>query len=209
MMRIIKSGIIAVCVVFSSVGIVSAQQEIVNNLQAALQQQKGLQNYSISASSINGKLLLVGNVSTEKEKNIIIETAQSIPGVVSLREEIFVNPEYGRPVYSDEEIRNSIQEALASASLKVPGVTVKEGHVVLSGDYPSFRVVDEISSIILSTSGVQGFSTDVTINGRDYMDAFGGRTESKIPGKKKKCHGEKKEKSANGEKKPCCRAKKK
>jgi hypothetical protein len=81
---------------------------------------------------------------------------------------------------------------------------------VLSGDFSSFRIVDEISAIILSTNGVQGFSTNVTVNGKDYMEAFGGqRTESRMVKKKKRCHERKMNKEGKGKKKSCGCGKKK
>ncbi len=208
MIRVIKSFGITLCLIFCGITYLSAQQAIVDQLKEELKK-KGLHSYSVSASGINGNLLIVGSVSSQAQKDIIIETAQNIPGVTSLKEEIFVDTSYGASVYSDEEVRNNIQEALAQSSLKAPGLSVKEGNVVLSGDFSSFRTVDEISAIILSTEGVQGFSTNVTVNGKDYMEGFGGkRKESEVATKKQRCHGKKHgkkmDKAQGKEKKSCC-----
>jgi osmotically-inducible protein OsmY len=203
-MKNIISIIYTLVIVFVTTSSLVAQPDVVSRFKKELSAQSGLQSYAVSASVINGGLLIVGETATEREKNIIIETAQNIPGVVSLKEEIIVNPAFGQPVYTDEEIKNNIETSLQSYSLEASGIAVKEGHVVLSGDYSSFRIVDEISSIILSSPGVQNFSTNVTVNGKDYMDEFGGvrtgdtRAEkkaccSKMKEKKKECSGKKRQ----------------
>jgi osmotically-inducible protein OsmY len=202
-MKNIKSILYILGIVFATTSSLMAQPEVVSRLKKELSAQSGLQSYAVSASSINGKLLIVGETATEREKNIIIETAQNIPGVRALREEIIVNPAFGQPVYTDEEIKKNIEEALQRSSLEASGIAVKEGHVVLSGDYPSFRKVDEISSIILTSPGVQNFSTNVTINGKDYMDQFGGVRTGDTRAEKKSCCAKKKDKKKHmeGEKK--------
>jgi hypothetical protein len=88
--------------------------------------------------------------------------------------------------------------------------TVNDGHVTLNGDYQSFRVIDEISSIILSTEGVRDYSTNITVRGEDYMKEFGGeRTESALPMKGIRCGGKRKYSETKSEMKKYGRGKKK
>lgn len=181
------------------------QQSLVNALKSELKTNKALVSYSINAKSSNGNMFISGVVSSEKEKSIIIESAQKISGVISLEEKITVNPAFGKPVFSDAEIKNNINSALIASNVISPkcrvDFTVNDGHVTLNGDYQSFRVIDEISSIILSTEGVRDYSTNITVRGEDYMKEFGGeRTVSEAPKmKKKRCGGKKKYSETNPE----------
>lgn len=191
MKQMLKSVVFAVSLLLLSSSVVTAQDDVVSRFKAALKQQKDLKNYAVGANYAGGHLTITGQVSSDKERSIIIGAAQKLEGVDSIKDEMTVRDEYGKSVYSDEEIKTNIVNALNESSLKAKELSVSEGKVLLSGDYASFKTVDAISAIILSTDGVQGYDTKVTIGGKDYMDQFGGeRSESRVVAKTRRaCSG--------------------
>lgn len=151
---------------------VNAQEHVVEGIKSALSSSSEIRNYNVSASAINGEVLLVGDVASEAEHMSIVRIVYAVPGVVSVRDALMVKPELDPSIYSDDEIEQSINSSLKKSSLSIPNMTVHQGVVEISGDFTSFRHVDEASSIILTTHGVKDLKSNVTVNGKDYMSAF-------------------------------------
>jgi osmotically-inducible protein OsmY len=170
--KIVKLAVFFMSLAYFSSNFVSAQQDIVDNIKTALSSSNEIKNYNVSASAISGEVLLIGNVASEAERLTIIKIVHSVPGVVSVRDALIVKPELNSSVYQDDEIEQNIKNSLKKSSLNVPNLSVHQGVVEISGDFNSFREVDETSSIILTTPGVKDLKSNVTVNGMDYMSAF-------------------------------------
>ncbi|HMO16573.1 MAG TPA: BON domain-containing protein [Oligoflexia bacterium] len=147
--------------------------DVVKKFKERLSNSSDLQNYQVSASiNSSGSLTLSGKAGSIAEKEIILGLARELPGVITIHDQITIEPSLNHNVYTDKEVQDKINNSLKLNQLPLAEITVEDGVAILKGEFKSFREVDKISSTILNTEGVKDLKTEITVNGKDYQSAF-------------------------------------
>jgi hyperosmotically inducible protein len=118
----------------------------------------------VSVRSEGGAVTLTGTVPDKSDKSLAEETARNLPGVVSVDDEIAVNPSY--PVYSDSWIAFKVHGLLlvrANVSAANTKVTVKDGVVTLSGTAASDAQKDLTGAYANSVSHVKSVVNEIEV----------------------------------------------
>jgi osmotically-inducible protein OsmY len=111
-----------------------------------------------------GAVTLTGTVPDKSDRSLAEETARNLPGVVSVNDEIAVDPSY--PLYSDAWIGFKVHSLLlirANVSASSTKVTVKDGVVTLTGTAATDAQKDLTGAYANSVSHVKSVVNEIEV----------------------------------------------
>ena len=118
----------------------------------------------VSVKSDGGAVTLTGTVPDKSDRSLAEETARNLPGVVSVDDEVAVDPSY--PLYSDSWIAFKVRSLLlirANVSAASTKVEVKDGVVTLSGTAPTDAQKDLTGAYAGSVSHVKSVINEIEV----------------------------------------------
>ena len=124
-----------------------------------------IQSDRINASVTDGTVVLTGAVATFYEKWNAGEDAWRISGVRDVRNDIVVDPDFGRIL--DEDLVESAQRGLDANALIPEGavqVSATDGWVTMSGNVRFHYQRQAAEYIVRHLPGLQGFTNRVTVS---------------------------------------------
>ena len=129
--------------------------EVAGILRSALKADSRVSSSRIKVSCENGKVELSGKVPTHGSKLAVLVTAQEMPGVVSIVDNLEVNP---RLKLSDEQVTTYVNNAVG-AHADIPensvAVSVRRGRCTLAGSVPTHTIWRTAAEVALSCKGVR------------------------------------------------------
>ncbi len=147
-------------------------QELLQRVNQHFRELKPYGNYDLAASTSNGRLKIYGKVSNPEVKNRLIQILKDQEGIIEIEDSIRIDPDFGIEKFSDQYVKshvNQVLKELDSSKNKISNIEVLKGNVSLSGDFESFRVVDEVLAKIRGVKGVKDLTTDVLVQGKPYL----------------------------------------
>ncbi len=137
--------------------------EIIENIQNILKRNENINPVNMQVDVENGNVTLSGSVSHSRERSKAEDIANSVKGVVDVKNEIKVKPS---SVRKDEEIEKEIKREYERNPLIDSNnvfVEVKKGVVNLSGSVANRPIWNEIHEKALYTNGVVDVVDEITI----------------------------------------------
>lgn len=144
--------------------------EIKKNVIEILKLEPGVDSQNIIVSVENGLIKLNGSVHNYKEKHRVEKAARNISGFNVFVEDLIVDldPSLQR---SDADIMNAIINTLAldfsliaSQSIKV---SVKNGHVELSGEVEHYHQKEQVKNCVMFLSGIKSIVNNIKVKASD------------------------------------------
>lgn len=119
----------------------------------------------VKVKSRDGAVTLTGTVQDKDDKDLAADTVENLPGVVSVNNQITVQPAY--PEHSDAWIAFKIRSRLlvqANVSATTTKVTVQDGVVTLDGtaDNPAQKELTEVYA--KEIDGVKSVTNNLVVN---------------------------------------------
>ena len=130
-----------------------ASSGALDDMKAALRREPGLKNYSVSITQENDKFILNGKAGTEREAELVEQTARRYAGPVPVVSNITAPP-----APTDAEISTRVAQALHDdPEVNMNGIEyrVENGRVYFSGHKANHREIDRILTITLMVPGVK------------------------------------------------------
>jgi osmotically-inducible protein OsmY len=128
---------------------------------------------NIQVTARNGAVTLTGNVSGQRDRQLIDTVTRNTPGVVSVNDRLQLSAASTAPLggtygQSDQALANQLQQALSShptlggfaSNIRI---TVQNGRVALSGSVPSEQDRQMVDDIVRNTAGVVSVSDQLQI----------------------------------------------
>jgi len=140
-----------------------SDQEITDAVDNEFLFDQAVQGTEIKTSTVDGTVMLTGTVDSLLEKRRAERLAQTVRGVVSVENELNVEPAIAK---SDAEIRQDVEQALLAdpaADAYEVSVSVTEGFVTLEGEVESWQEKTLAEKVAISVSGVTGANNDIAI----------------------------------------------
>ncbi len=112
----------------------------------------------------DGVVTLTGTVQDKDDKDLAADTVENLPGVVSVHNEIKVEPTY--PEHSDAWMAFKIRSRLlvkANVSAASTKVVVNDGNVVLSGTADNIAQKDLTAVYAKDIDGVKSVKNEITV----------------------------------------------
>ncbi|MDX2112062.1 MAG: BON domain-containing protein [Verrucomicrobiota bacterium] len=125
----------------------------------------------VKVSARDGVVTLSGTVMDNDDRNLAVDTAESLPSVVRVNNQIKVESKY--PEHSDSWMAFKIRGRLlvkAHVSAADTKVSVNEGHVTLTGVANSLEQKELTTEYAKDVTGVKSVTNDMTI--KDKPDTY-------------------------------------
>ena len=158
----------------------STAHELQRTVLDTLQQEPLVDSAALGVGVVDGIVRLMGDVTSEVEKQLIARTAKRVIGVRAIANDLKVRPPQTR-THTDTAVAQLIVQALAWDTL-VPHhsiqATVSNGHVTLEGQVDWLYQRDAARQAVCNFSGVTGVTNLLTIRAPVIEEE---RTESPPP----------------------------
>lgn len=136
--------------------------------------------YDLEVAQIKSGIHLDGFVSCYEDREHAIRIAKECAGHRTVLPNIHVHPPKRRvrkhTVPTDRFVQSEVQKIgalYADQGLTLKDVSAQSGEVTVTGDAKTFQVVDEFLSRLRNASGVTEVTSQITVNGGDYMSLWG------------------------------------
>jgi hyperosmotically inducible protein len=138
-------------------------RKIEDAAKASYNYQTVLDNH-VKIKAQDGVVTLTGTVQDKDERNLAVDTVENLPGVLSVKNEIKIEPTH--PEKSDSWIALKIRSSLlvkANVSAASTKVVVNDGNVVLSGTADNIAQRDLTAVYAKEIEGVRSVQNEITV----------------------------------------------
>jgi hyperosmotically inducible protein len=141
----------------------ATDRKIEDAAKASYNYQTVLDNH-VKVKAQDGVVTLTGTVQDKDERNLAVDTVENLPGVLSVKNEIKVEPTH--PEKSDSWVALKIRSSLlvkANVSAASTKVVVNDGNVVLSGTADNIAQRDLTAVYAKEIEGVKSVQNEITV----------------------------------------------
>lgn len=135
--------------------------------------------YDLEVAQIKSGIHLDGFVSCYEDREQAIRIAKECAGYRTVLPNIHVHTPKRRvkkhSVPSDRFVRSEVLKIgalYADQGLTLKDVSAQSGVVTVTGDAKTFQAIDEFLSRVRNASGVTELSSEITVNGGEYMSLW-------------------------------------